>query len=59
MMQLDRLTDQKKRADAELSLNPMRATITCRMQEAEKKKKEMQVQREQEPKKQGRRQTER
>ena len=44
--------------DAELSLNPMRATITCRMQEAEKKKKEMQVQREREPKKQGRRKCE-
>ena len=37
--------------DAELSLNPMRATITGRMQEDEKKKKEMQVQREREPKK--------
>ena len=35
----------------------MRATIADRMQEAKKKKKEMQVQREQEPKKQGRRQT--
>ena len=39
--------------DAELSLNPMRATITDRMQEAKKKKKEMQVQRDREPRKQG------
>ena len=40
--------------DAELSLNPMRSTITGRMQEAKEKKKEMQVQREREPKKQKR-----
>ena len=38
--------------DAELSLNPMRATITSRMQEAKEKKKEMQVQRDREPRKQ-------
>ena len=44
--------------DAELSLNPMRATITCRMQEAKEKKKEMQVQREREPKKENRRKQE-